>query len=166
MRKWLRRARAAIGLGLTWAAGWFGIGVAFGLIAFSFEPSALLFNALASAAAGFVGGATFSLVLSIADGRRRFDQLSLPRFACWGALGGLLVGGVQLAIFAAMGRPPDPLLFLTLQGLIGSGSAAGTLALARKADDAELLESGQAASDIGLTQDEKRFLLGEQASQG
>ena len=161
MRKLLRRARAAIGLGLTWAVAWLGVGVAFGLLAFSFEPSALVFNALASAAAGFVGGATFSVLLGIADGRRRFDQLSLPRFACWGALGGLLVGGVQLAIFAAIGRPPDPLVFLTLQGLIGSGSAAGTLALARSADDAELLESGHEVADVGLTAEEKRLLLGE-----
>jgi hypothetical protein len=163
MQKWLRRARAAIGMGLTWAVGWLGVGVAFGLLAFSFEPAALAINALASAAAGFVGGALFSVVLGIADGRRRFDQLSLLRFACWGVLGGLLVGGAQLAIFAAMGRPPDPFVFLTLQGLIGASSAAGTLALARRVDDRELLESSEQVSEIGLTQDEKRLLLGDNA---
>ena len=134
--------------------------MAFGLLAFSLEPSALFVNALASAAAGFVGGTLFSVVLGIADGRRRFDQLSLGRFACWGAFGGFLVGGAQLAIFAAIGIPPDPAFFLTIQGLIGAGSAAGTLAVARKADDAELLESGQEISDVGLTDEEKRLLLG------
>ena len=37
---------------------------------------------------GFIGGVAFSLVLGIAEGRRRFDQMSLPRFAAWGAGGG------------------------------------------------------------------------------
>ena len=73
----------------------------------------------------------------------------------------MLVGSVQLAIFAAIGRPPDPLIFLTIQGLIGSGSAAGTLALARRSDDLELLESGREVSEIGLTKEEKRLMLGE-----
>ena len=42
---------------------------------------------------GFVGGAVFSMVLGIAEGRRRFDQLSLTRFAAWGAVGTFLLLG-------------------------------------------------------------------------
>ena len=43
--------------------------------------------------------------------------------------------------------------------LLGAGSAAGSLALARRADDRELLEHGADITDIGLTEAEKRELL-------
>ncbi len=43
--------------------------------------------------------------------------------------------------------------------LTGAGSAAGSLALARRADDRELLEHGADVADIGLTEEEKRELL-------
>ena len=43
--------------------------------------------------------------------------------------------------------------------LLGAGSAAGSLALARRADDRELLEHGADVADIGLTDEEKRELL-------
>ena len=43
--------------------------------------------------------------------------------------------------------------------LLGAGSAAGSLALARRADDRELLEHGADVADIGLTEEEKRELL-------
>ena len=44
--------------------------------------------------------------------------------------------------------------------LTGAGFAAGTLALARKAEDRELLEAGAGVADIGLTEAEKSELLG------
>ncbi len=44
--------------------------------------------------------------------------------------------------------------------LLGAGSAAGSLALARRADDKELLEADAGVADIGLTEAEKRELLG------
>ena len=30
MKKWLKRIRGAVGMGLTWAAAWFGFGIIFG----------------------------------------------------------------------------------------------------------------------------------------
>ena len=53
---------------------------------------------------------------------------------------------------------------LTLVGvlfLLGAGSAAGSLALARRVDDRELLDAGADVADIGLTEEEKRELLTE-----
>jgi hypothetical protein len=47
---------------------------------------------------GFVGGALFSLVLGVAGRRRRFDELSVARFAVWGALGGLMLALVPAAL--------------------------------------------------------------------
>ena len=160
MKNLLRRLRAAVGMGVTWAVAWLGLGVAAGLAAFDLGAIGLMVNALASGAAGFVGGVAFAAVLGLADSRRRFDELSLPRVACWGALGGALVGGLQLAVFAAIGSVPNPLMLVAVQGLIGAGSAAGTLALARGADDRELLRAGDEVADVGLTAEEARQLLG------
>ena len=42
----------------------------------------------------------------------------------------------------------------------GIAGAAHRLALARKADDHELLAAGQEAADVGLTKTESRELLG------
>ncbi len=112
MRKWVRRVRGAIGMGLTWAVAWLGLGAVVGLVAFDLGAAGLVYNALASAAAGFLGGATFAVVLGLTEGRRRFDQLSLPRFAFWGTIGGALVGGLQLLVFSLMGSAPNALLFI------------------------------------------------------
>ena len=150
MKQWLKRIRGAVGLGLAWAAVWFGVGAVLELLSGVPLNGALLDNALQIAVLGFVNGAAFSAVLRVAEGRRRFDELSLWRFASLGVVGGfvvsLLAGGWGLLV---------PFMVL------GAGSAAGSLALARRADDKELLEHGADVADIGLTEEEKRELLTE-----
>ena len=92
MKTWLRRVRGAIGMGLTWAAVWGGAGaiVTLGfLLRTGSRPDApfpFMFGA-----AGFVAGVVFSGVLGLVEGRRRFDQMSLPRFAAWGTAGGFVL---------------------------------------------------------------------------
>ena len=44
--------------------------------------------------------------------------------------------------------------------LLAAGSAAGSLALARRADDQELLEAGQRVAGVGLSEREVGELLG------
>ncbi len=166
MKKWLKRIRGALGMGLIWAAAWFGAGMIFlsGLLVFGTPPvgtglAAVVANSVLLAVAGFIGGAAFSGVLGIAEGRRRFGEMSLPRFAAWGALGGLLMS----VLFLSSGSP-FTLVGVLVTGvvmLMGAGSAAGSLALARRADDRELLEHGADVADIGLTEEEKRELLTE-----
>ena len=87
MKKWLRRIRGAVGMGLTWAVGWALFGVLIGVTSVLLPglPWDLFFEVFdaplpALAIPGFVGGALFSTVLGIAGRRRRFDELSLPRF--------------------------------------------------------------------------------------
>ena len=110
---------------------------------------------------GFVGGAAFSVVLGITEGRRRFDEMSLPRFAGWGAVGGLLLSVLTVAMGIAMGGAITlgNWIFMGTMPLLAAGSAAGSLALARRADDRELLEHGADVAEIGLTTEEKRELL-------
>lgn len=107
MRKWLRRIRGAIGMGFTWAAAWSAAGLVprwvFGVNADA--PFPLVFGVF-----GFIAGVTFSGLLVLAEGRRTFDQMSLPRFAGWGAMGGLLLSAVfaMAASLAGETRWPWP----------------------------------------------------------
>lgn len=137
MSKWRRRIRGAIGMGLAWAMAWFGAGMILLLIVgpdAADVPFPLGFGLL-----GFLAGAMFSGILGVVESHRRFDDMSLPRFAGWGAVGGLLFSG----LFAAVAGLGGELLVLgPVFALAGGGSAAGTLALARVAEDRESLGPG------------------------
>ena len=150
-QSWLQRVRGAIGIGLTWAAGWAPIGAITGWVAgvaFGFPVAVVAANyALMFGALGFLGGTIFSGVLRLAEGRRSFEQLSLPRFAAWGAVGGLLLGG--LAITASLlggGFTTLGAVIAAASTLLGAGSAAGTLAVARTANDARALRGADAGA--------------------
>ncbi len=166
MKKWMQRIRGAIGIGLTWAVGWAPVGAVTGLITgvvLGFPLGGIAANyAELFAVLGFIGGSMFSTVLRVAEGRRRFDQLSLPRFAVWGAVGGLALGmlAVTLGVVGLGGITPLTVAVVGAAGLLGAGSASGSLVLARKADDEELLAAGHETGDVGLTEAERRELLG------
>ncbi len=157
MKSWLRRIRGAIGMGLTWAVAWFLAGVILLLIVgvgAADVPFPLGFGLL-----GFLAGITFSGVLGLVEGRRRFDQMSLPRFALWGGVGGLVFSGLFVGA-AALGA--GALLVLApVFAVAGASCAAGSLALARMAENRELLDAGSDVAETGLTEDETRRLLGE-----
>ena len=153
MKKWLRRLRGAIGMGLTWAAAWFGAGMVLLLVVgvgAADVPFPLFFGFL-----GFLAGATFSGILGIFARRRRFDEMSLPRFAVWGALGGLLLSGI---VALAAGPGAEILVLGPVFAVAGAISAAGTLALARRAEERELPDANAEAVEAGLHKDESRKL--------
>ncbi len=89
MKKWLKRIRGALGLGLTWAAAWAVVGALIGIVFFGGGINVeLLANALLFAVSGFVGGVGFSGILALAGGRRTFDEISLPALRWLGRTGG------------------------------------------------------------------------------
>src|SRR5688572_28286676 len=47
---------------------------------------------------GLVGGLIFGALLAIAERRRGFEELSLARVSLWGAVAGLLLSGIALAV--------------------------------------------------------------------
>jgi hypothetical protein len=164
MKKWLRRIRGLIGMGLTWAVGWALFGVLIGIASILLPglPWDIFFDVFdaplpALAVPGFVGGAAFSTVLGVLGRRRRFDEMSLPRFALWGALGGFLV---MVPIMAALGFSSLSMVVASIMTLLCSGSAAGSLALARISEDQELLDASADVAHVGLTGDEAEKLLG------
>ncbi len=160
MNKRLRRIRAAVGMGLTWAAGWAPIGLVLGLVIGGNRRIPDGFPAddwvMPLAALGFLGGAIFSSVLRIAAGRRGFDELSLPRFGAWGAGGGLLLGVLAVAAWR-LDAGFGPVLWLPAAAMIGSAtllsavSASGSLALARRVEAREALNAGGGDAERGLT---------------
>jgi hypothetical protein len=169
MNKWRRRVRGALGLGLIWAAG--GALVGFGIeLIHNVWPNPLgsLVDIWPAALAmpAFCGGVAFSVVLGIAGRRRRFDELSLPGFAAWGAVAGLLVSLIPAAMVAlrlASANAPLWQITAALAAPLIPGiafAAAGSLALARMAEDRELLVAARDVADAGLTDDEARELLG------
>jgi hypothetical protein len=161
MKKWLRRIRGAIKMGLTWGFVWFAAGMVLLLIVgpdAADVPFPLGFGFL-----GFLAGITFSAVLVSLEGRRRFDQMSLPRFAGWGAVGGMLFSVAFVFVVAAFAEGAEFIQNLVFLGPLfaaaGAGSASGMLILARKAEDRESLEATSEDIHVGLTDKESRELL-------
>jgi hypothetical protein len=137
-----RRLRGALGMGLTWALGWFAAGMVFARIVGPGTDDVPL--PIRFALLGFLSGVTFAGVLGVLGRRRGFDQMSLPRFAAWGAAGGLAL----FSMLALTAGPGGERLFLApLLTLAGASSAAGTLALARKAGRRESLGAAADAVD-------------------
>lgn len=133
MRTWGKWLRGAVGVGLAWAGAWFGAGMILlaivGLDAAD-VPFPLFFGFL-----GFIAGVAFSGILALVERHRRFDQMSVPRFAGWGAVGGMALSGVMALISGSVG---DFLGLTAVFGLAGAVSAGGSLALARRGTERAL----------------------------
>jgi hypothetical protein len=162
MKTWLRRVRGAIGMGVTWAiaGGVVGTIISLGFVVRTGSrpdaPFPIMLGAL-----GFVAGVLFAGVIRLVEGRRQFDQMSLPRFAA----GGAAVGFALSAIFFLAVSRGDP-AFLKYFVLVGpvvavtaAGCAAGSLALARRGQERELLETTEDGSALGRLEGEGRKTL-------
>ena len=132
MKGFLRRFRGIIGTGLTWALGWAGIFAVVGLVFGAYSVPRL---ALVGGFVGLAAGGAFAVILSITERRRRLEDLSLWRMALWGGLGGLLVA----AAFSGSGGLIWS--FAATMAFSGAVSSAGTVAIARRGGDPNLLDA-------------------------
>ena len=151
MPRWLRRARSAVVMGVTWAAVWAPAAVLIGIVV---DPDGSMDEMWVAIGAipGFFGGVVFATVLGIAAGRRRFDELSLSRVGVWVALAGLLVGVIPFIVGEPTSERPLWLLALAVIGsttLLGGVSAAASLALARRAERRALPGGGAERAGVG-----------------
>jgi hypothetical protein len=155
MQKWWRRIRAAMGMGVIWGLVWgFAGGVLARLPGFDTDlPLPLLFAPL-----GFISGVVFSGILVGIAGRRGFERTSLPRFAGIGAASGLLLAGIFVVAAALRGGDwwGEMLLFGPPLTIASAVCAAGSLAVARRAERRELL---RLPVESGLAGTEKREML-------
>ena len=165
MQNWGRRIRGALGMGVIWGAAWFGAGILLAPVPgfYSDLPLALLFAPL-----GFISGIIFSGVLVVIGGRRGFDRTSLWRFAGWGAASGLLLSGIFVVGAALRGGAlwGEFLVFGPPLAIASAVCAAGSLAMARRADRRELSGPSGDPSEGELTGDERRELPGRDDQHG
>jgi len=159
MKNWGRRIRGAIGMGLTWGAAWFGAGILLARVPgfYSDLPFALLFAPL-----GFVTGIMFSGILVVIEGRRGFGRMSLSRFAGWGAVSGLLLSGIFVVAAGLRGGSlwGEFVVFGPALATASAACAAGSLALARRAEGRELRGASRDLAEAELAADEERQLVG------
>ena len=151
MTRWLRRIRAAVGMGLIWGVGWAIVGGAImeGIV----DPHGRILDMWPQTLAipGFLCGAVFSVALGMAASGRRFDELSLSRFGALGAGTGLLLG-----VFAAATGPASLPLWLRAAVVIApltilsAASATASLALARLAERRSLPAPETDDADVRL----------------
>lgn len=140
MNRWLRRLRGALMMGVLWACGWALLSIPMELW---IDPNGRIADIwpMVLAVPGFLAGTVFALVLAITQRKRRFEQLSIGRFAGWGAVAGVLLGGLVVALISG-----GMAAFFSSKGLVVEGtiallstlSAAGTLAIARKGEGVAL----------------------------
>ena len=142
-------------MGFTWGAAWSVAGLVLAVVTgFKADaPFPLVFGVL-----GLSAGVIFSAFLALTVGRRRFDQMSLPRFAGWGAAGGLLLSAV-FAKAASLGWG-DVLTIAPTFALASAVCASGSLAVARRAVRRELPDIRGGTAEAEPTEHEKRKLLG------
>ena len=151
MKQWARRLRGAVGMGLTWAVVWAPAGVLIGMLVDPDNSMDEMWVAI-GAYPGFMVGVLFSVVLGIAGRRHRFDELSIPRFAAWGALAGVIAGALPFVLGDPATELPQWVLGGVVTGsttLLGAVSAAGSLAVARLTERSESLAAGTAAAEAG-----------------
>ena len=132
MTKWLRRLGAALMMGLAWAVVWLPIGLVIGMI---IDPDGAMDEpwVVVGTYPGFLCGVIFSAMVGMGKGRRRFAELSLHGVAAWGAVSGMLGGGLWL-VLALLSDPPQWLLNVVVVGsltLLSAVSGVGSAFLAR-----------------------------------
>ncbi|MFN2636580.1 MAG: hypothetical protein ABR585_06115 [Gemmatimonadaceae bacterium] len=142
-------------MGLTWGAAWSIAGLVprwvFGFNADA--PFPIIFGVL-----GFIAGVIFAGLLTLTEGRRGFDQMSLPRFAGWGATAGLLLSAV-FARAASLGAA-DVLTIAPTFAVACAVCASVSLAMARRAVRRELPDGRGATAGVKLTDREKLQMRG------
>jgi hypothetical protein len=162
-------------MGVTWAVGWAVAGVLMGvssllLPGLPWDAFFQVFDAPLPALAvpGFFAGLFFSTVLGIAGRHRKFSELSLPRFAAWGAVGGLLLTLFPFALVAAGLASREGSSVGTGQIIAAIGgpfvllsilSAAVTLILARIGERRGSNGAGEGMADVGVTEGQAHELL-------
>ncbi len=154
MRTLLRRLRGAVGNAFLWGAGWFGIGLVVHTVIRVLSGGRYLwpwefYNAVYMAAflgvSGAVIGAGFSVFIAANYRNQSVERLSPWRFAFGG---GLVTALVSLGLLLSRGWwiwPMDlPVLiaYMGVYSLVGGTIAFGTIKLAQRGDETDLLESG------------------------
>ena len=130
MGAFLRKCRGVLGIGVTWGAVWAAIFAALAVIIGLVDPDSIdpgegpIRVAGIGAVFGFVSGAGFGVLLSLAEGGKAIRDLSVGRAALWGMLG--------TAAFPLLTPVNNSMLLFVCP--IGAALAAASVAVAKKAE--------------------------------
>jgi hypothetical protein len=139
--------RAAVTWGVLWAVTAVVVATAFELLGAgrTINPArALVGVATFFTAIGAWAGGVFALMMAAAERRHNFAELTMARVSAWGALGGaslpLLI--YIWSFFYRSGPPNNGLPAMLFCTILGTLSACGMLAMARRARGADAQLSG------------------------
>jgi hypothetical protein len=130
MREFLRRCRWVLRMGLTWAVVWAAIFLALGVTIGIIDPDSIdpgeepYRFAWIGATVGFVGGAAFGLLISVAEGRKKLLNLSLARAGLWGA--------IASSLFPLLTQVNDSMIIFMAP--IGAALGAASVGAAKRAE--------------------------------
>jgi hypothetical protein len=159
-----KRLRGVLGAVLIWAVLWIPLGIGAGALRYSQTPPSDIISdinappeyppalpiiagtTLAFVIWGAAVGLFFAITLATAERRRAIHELSVRRFAAWGALAAL---GLPLILIVIDWTLSDRVYIgwgfaaiLLLAALFGAGCSAGILRLAKRAP-------GQGSANVG-----------------
>ena len=132
----VQRILGTVITGLIWGAAWALAGVLLKIADPHRSVDELWLGPEIGIYPGFIAGVLFSAALWVAGGRRRLDEMPIPKVIAGGAMAGLFVGALPFVINQPAGNAPLWLVCAVVIGsmtLLGALSAAGSLALARTA---------------------------------
>jgi hypothetical protein len=143
------RVRGAVGIAIVWAVAWLPLGVLLALYRYCCsgpmtfdapQPRFLLLRLILYATGlwllgGALAGLLFAAVLAFAERGRTIADLRLGRTVLWGAFGAAILPTLVLTR-AAVGQAytgwwEGAAVLIGMSAILGAGSAAATLALAR-----------------------------------
>lgn len=140
----LKRVKAALGIGAIWGALAGAVGAVAGGVAGLLTGGAVTLFLLGGGVAGVAGfalGSAFGGVLSLAERNRTLGELSVGRAGFWGAVVGAALPLAGAALMLTFGDPVLGMRTLLTAAVAGASSygvltatlAAGTVALAKRA---------------------------------
>lgn len=164
----LRRIRGILGTAMTWAIAWAIGGLLIGVssLLLPFLPWDGFFRVFdaplpAMGVPGFFAGAIYAMIVGIVARRKRFHELSMRSVALWGAIGGALLAALPAMMVLTdtarvaeygLGIWKHAAIIFTPVVLFSTASATGSLLIARRAQDRDLLESADSVvRQVGST---------------
>lgn len=133
MQTALKRIRGAIGMGVLWALAWAPVAVIIGTTIIDPDDSMDEPWVMVGVIPGFISGVLFSIVLGMAARHRKLDDLSVGRFARWGAVAGFATSLLPFLLGDRGGEPMFKLAAVVISSftVMSAASAAGSLAMVR-----------------------------------
>lgn len=142
MGDFIRTLRGTLSTSALWGVTWSVIGAGIGAVLGLADPGLWVYGnpvldwALGMGAYGLLSGGAFAGIMTLGESRKSILELSLPRVALWGVLGGAVVPLFfgAAGMFAAGTTVADVIGAMVVTAFLGGSFASGSVAMARQAE--------------------------------